>query len=87
MAVIASRKKQIRQTKSRTTHNKYLKSAVKTAIQKFELAVAEGDKAEAEVRLNNAIRLLDKSVSKNVHNQNYVNRQKATIQKAYNELN
>lgn len=86
MAVIASRKKQVRKNVKKTHHNKHLKSSIRTNINNFNNAVLANDTELAHQAYKEATKLLDKSVSKNVHNKNFVNRKKSALRKAYNEL-
>lgn len=86
MAVIASRKKQIRKTARKTTDNKDLKNSIRTATRKFNAAVLEENVEVSKQHLDASFKLLDKSVSKKVHNKNFVNRKKSRLHKAYNEL-
>lgn len=86
MAVIASRKKQIRKTAKRTDINRHLKSSIRTAVRNFNNAVVAEDVEVAKVALDRSIKLLDKSITKNVHNKNFVSRKKSSLHKAYNEL-
>ena len=56
MANIKSAKKRIKVTEKKTLRNKMIKSALKTAIKKFEVAVAAKNVEEAKVHKNMAAR-------------------------------
>lgn len=86
MAVIASRKKQIRKTAKRTTGNKHLKNSIRSATRRFDEAVLEENIEASKQYLDASFKLLDKSVSKKVHNKNFVNRKKSRLHKVYNGL-
>ena len=59
MANIKSAKKRIKVTEKKTLRNKMIKSALKTAIKKFEVAVEANNKAEAATLYVEAARALD----------------------------
>lgn len=70
MANIKSAKKRIKVTEKKTLRNKMIKSALKTAIKKFEVAVQANNKAEAATLYVEAARALDMSASKGVVHKN-----------------
>ena len=86
MAVIASRKKQVRKSAQKTIETKMSKTKLKSSIKKFHNAVAEGDKDLALTLLNKSVSIIDRSVNKNAHNKSFANRKKSTLHKAYNKL-
>ena len=55
MANIKSAKKRILVNRTKAARNKSIRSAVKTSIRKVDAAVANNDKAAAEVALKEAI--------------------------------
>ena len=75
----ASAKKRVRQTESRTLRNKGRRSAMRTAIRKFDEAVAAGDKAQAEAMFLSAQRLIDKAAKHNLLHANNAGNQKAKL--------
>lgn len=86
MAVIKSREKQIRKTAKARASNSVVRKKLKTSLKKFHNAIDENNKEEALTLLNTTISLLDRSITKNAHNKNYVSRQKSSLTKAYNAL-
>lgn len=84
MANIKSAKKRVKLIRKRTLRNTALRSNLKTTIKRFEEALASGDMNEAKVRLVNAIRTIDKAVTKGVLHKNNAARKKSRLQKMYN---
>ncbi|MCX7694569.1 MAG: 30S ribosomal protein S20 [Caloramator sp.] len=79
MANIKSAIKRIRVTERRTLRNKMVKSAVKTAIKKFELALNSGNIDEAKVLYAEAVKALDKAAAKGVIHKNAASRKKSRL--------
>ncbi|MDD3789970.1 MAG: 30S ribosomal protein S20 [Sphaerochaetaceae bacterium] len=79
--------KRERQNKARRQRNRETKSAIRTAVKKFQLAVQAEDKDLAAEKLNVAIKLIDKSGSKGVYHRNTVSRKKSRLQTQFNALN
>ena len=74
---IKSAIKRVNVTKRKTLRNKMVKSATKTALKKFDTAVAEKN-ATAEM-LSVASAAVDKAAAKGVISKNAANRQKARM--------
>ena len=70
MANIKSAKKRILVNRTKYERNKAAKSAIKTAIKKVEVAVAEGNNEEATKALVNATKIIDKAGSKGIMHKN-----------------
>ncbi|MGB8957312.1 MAG: 30S ribosomal protein S20, partial [Tumebacillaceae bacterium] len=68
-----------------TLRNAAAKSALRTSIKKFEVAVAAGD-ANAPVLLKQACRSLDKAVSKGLLHKNNAARKKSRLTKKLNKV-
>ncbi|CDF58085.1 30S ribosomal protein S20 [Thermobrachium celere] len=79
MANIKSAIKRIRVTERRTLRNKMVKSAVKTAIKKFEVALNSGNIEEAKVLYAQAVKALDKAAAKGVIHKNAASRKKSRL--------
>ena len=79
MANIKSQIKRNRQNEKRRLRNKSVKSSLKTAIRKFNEAVAAGDAETAETLLRDAARKLDKAASKGVIHKNQAANRKSAI--------
>ena len=86
MANIKSAKKRILVTKTRNERNKAIKSAVKTAIKKVDVAVAAKDKEAAAAALLAATATIDKATSKGVYHKNYASRKVSRLAKAVNQM-
>ena len=62
-------------SKALNAKNKAEKSALKTAVKKFNAAVAEGNKDEAQVTFKAAVKAVDKAAGKNlIHKNNAANK-------------
>ncbi len=86
MANIKSAKKRILVIETKTARNKSIKSAVKTAVKKFEAAVKAGDKELAKKELVNATSAIDKAASKGVYHKNTASRKISRMNVALNKL-
>lgn len=84
MANTKSAKKRIEIIRKRTLRNKSIKSMVKTAIKKFEVALAGGEIEQAREKLRQAIRTIDKAVTKGVLHPNTAARKKSRLQLRFN---
>lgn len=86
MPQIKNQEKRVRTNAKSTLANVQEKSKLKTAMKSVELAVKENDTELATKNLQNASKLLDKSITSGIHHKNYVARQKARLQKAVNSI-
>lgn len=86
LANIKSAKKRILVIETKTARNKSIKSAVKTAVKKFEAAVKAGDKELAKKELVNATSAIDKAASKGVYHKNTASRKISRMNVALNKL-
>nr|WP_277995933.1 30S ribosomal protein S20 [Moorella thermoacetica] len=82
---IKSAMKRVELTRIRTLRNKAIKSSVKTAIKKFRTALEQGDNHNAAVNLRQAIRAIDKAVTKGVLHPNTAARKKSSLQRYFNK--
>lgn len=80
MPIIESAKKRVRISEKKRAHNIVQKSALKTAIKRFETAVNEND-PNSEAYLKNAIKALDKAASKGIIHKNLAARKKSRLTK------
>lgn len=76
---IKSAKKRVLVIQKKTLRNQMIKSAIKTAIKRFEAAVEGGDKKAAQEALAFAIKKLDQAVAKGVLHKNTVARKKSQL--------
>ena len=86
MANIKSAKKRIKVIETKTLRNKAIKSRVKTAIKKFDAAVAAGDKELAKKTLNDATSEIDKACTKGVYHKNTAARKISRLTIAVNKM-
>lgn len=86
MPNIKSAIKRVKITKTRTLRNAAAKSALRTAIRKFEAALANNDLDNAKELLRKATRSLDKAVTKGIIHKNAAARKKSRLTKKFNKL-
>ncbi|GAX90678.1 30S ribosomal protein S20 [Effusibacillus lacus] len=86
MPNIKSAIKRVKITRTRTLRNAAAKSALRTAIKKFEVAVANNDLDNAKELLQKATRSLDKAVTKGIIHKNAAARKKSRLTKKFNKL-
>ena len=78
MPNIKSAKKRVLIAEVRNAQNRVQKSAVKTAIKKFEAAAAEGNRTEAEGAYKVAVKKVDMAASKGLlHKKNAAHKKSA----------
>ena len=83
MANIKSQIKRNRQNELARERNKSVRSALKTAVRRFDEAIAAGNTDEAKKAAGEATRKLDKAASKKViHKNQAANRKSAIAKKA-----
>ncbi|MEE3467161.1 MAG: 30S ribosomal protein S20 [Eubacterium sp.] len=87
MANIKSAKKRILVSKKRADRNKSVRSRIKTAVKKVEVAIEAGDKAAATDALRAAVSELDKATKKGIYHKNTTARKVSRLTKAVNALN
>ena len=86
MPNIKSSKKDVISSKIAYEKNKADKSALKTAVKKFEATVVAGDKAAAEVAYKAAIKAVDQAVIKGLLHKNNAARKKSSMTLKMNKL-
>ncbi|MEQ8155779.1 MAG: 30S ribosomal protein S20 [Clostridiaceae bacterium] len=86
MANIKSAKKRIKVTETKTLRNKMLKSALKTAIKKFEVAVEAKNAEDAKVAFAGAVKSLDMATSKGIVHKNMAARKKSRLASKLNAM-
>lgn len=82
----SSAAKRERQNEKRRMRNRETKSAVRTAVKKFQLAADAKDMALAKEKFDVAIKLLDTAGGKGVIHRNTVSRKKSRLYARYNAL-
>jgi len=86
VANIKSAKKRILVAELRAARNKAIKSKVKTASKKVELAITAGNKEEAVLKLREAVSAINKAKSKGVYHRNNAARKVSKLTKAVNAI-
>ena len=81
MANIKSQIKRIKTNQKATERNRAYKSELRTVVRAARAAIAAGDKAVAEQKVQHASKKLDKAVSKGVIHKNQAANRKSAISK------
>ena len=84
MPNIKSAIKRVSVIETKTLKNNMIKSEYKTAVKKFEAAVAEGNKEKATEALKLATKKIDGACSKGIIKQNTASRKKSNLAKKLN---
>ena len=84
MPNIKSAKKRVAVTEKKNTQNKMIKSAVKTAVKKYNALLAAGDLAGAEKLLPETVSVIDSAVSKGILHKNNAANKKSALAKNLN---
>ncbi len=79
MPNIKSAKKRVLVIKKKTLINQMHKTALKTAVKKFEAAVEANDKENVNALFNNAVKKLDQSVQQGILHKNNAARKKSQL--------
>ena len=86
MPNIKSAKKRVVVNEKKNTQNRMIKSSVKTAIRKFNAALAAGDAEAAEKLLPETVSVIDSAASKGIIHKNYAANKKSALAKNLNAL-
>ena len=86
MPNIKSSKKDVLSSKIAYEKNKAEKSALKTAVKKFDAALETGDKAEATAAYAEAVKKVDKAVGNGILHKNTAARKKSSMTLQLNKL-
>jgi len=86
MPNIKSAKKRVKIIEKKTLTNNMIKSAYKSAVKKFEQAVATGNKAEATTLMAEATKKVDQACTKGVIVKNTAARKKSSMSKKLNAM-
>ncbi len=85
MPNIKSAAKRARQNITRENRNRRIKSMLKTSIRRFEESLQSGDVEEARVKMNTAVRQIDKAAAKGVVHKNNAARKKSRLNRMLNK--
>lgn len=86
MPIIKSAKKRVKIAEKKTLRNRMNRSTLRTAIKRFENAIANNDLDSAKVELTKAESTIDKSVKKGIIHKNNAARKKSRLNKIFNNL-
>ena len=86
MPNIKSQMKRDRKNKEQQVKNKAEKSAMKTAMKKFDAAVTAGDKEAAATTYKVAVSAVDRAAGKNLIHKNNAAHKKSAMDKKMNEM-
>lgn len=86
MPNIKSAKKRVLIAKGNNERNKADKSALKTTLKKFEAAVTEGNREQADSAYQAAVQSIDKAAGKGILHKNAAARKKSQITLKMNKL-
>ena len=84
MPNIKSAKKRVLVSQTKAAQNKAAKSALKTELKKFDAAVAEGNRSEADVAYKVAVKAVDQAAAKGLLHKNTAARKKSALAKKAN---
>ena len=87
MPNIKSAKKRVLLSEARNARNKAERSALKTTLKKFDAAVAEGNRTEAEGAYTVAVKTVDKAVAKGILHKNNAAHKKSALTLKLNAMN
>lgn len=87
MPNIKSAKKRVLVNQAKARRNRSARSALKTDLKKFEAAVSDGDRTEAERAYNIAVRAVDQAVCRGVLHRNNAAHKKSGMTLKLNKLN
>ena len=86
MPNIKSAKKRVLVSEARNARNKANRSALKTAIKKFEAAAEEGNRTEAEGAYKVAVKKVDMAASKGLIHKNNAAHKKSAMTLKLNKI-
>ena len=86
MPNIKSAIKRVNVIEKKTLRNNMIKSAYKTAIRRFEEALAAGNKEEATKLFSEATKKIDQACTKGVIGKNTAARKKSNLAKKLNDI-
>ncbi len=85
MPNIKSAAKRVRQNIKRENRNRRIKSMLKTTIRRYEQSLASGDREDARLKLNAAVRQIDKAAAKGIIHKNNAARKKSHLSRVFDK--
>ena len=86
MPNIKSAKKRVELAKAANAKNKAEKSALKSTIKKFDAALAEGNREQADSAYKAAVKTADQAVKKGILHKNTAARKKSSMAVKMNKM-
>ena len=86
MPNIKSSKKDVLRIAIRNEKNRAARSVLKTTLKKFDAALAEGNREQADIAYKAAIKTIDESVKKGILHKNTAARKKSSATLKLNKL-
>lgn len=86
MPNIKSAKKRVLISTARNARNKAIKSDMKTAIKKFEVAATEGNRTEADGAFKVAVKKVDQAAAKGILHKNKAANSKSAMALKLNQV-
>ena len=86
MPNIKSAKKRVLVAQTKAMQNKAAKSALKTDMKKFDAAVAEGNRSEADIAYKVAVKAMDQAAAKGLVHKNNAANKKSSMTIKLNKL-
>ena len=83
---IKSAKKRVLVNETKALRNKMARSALKTSMKKFDAAVAEGNRSEADVAYKVAVKAVDKAAAKGLLHKNNAAHKKSSMTIKLNKI-
>ena len=87
MPYIKSAKKRVKIIEKKTLTNNMIKTGYKSAVKKFEEAIAAGNLEEAKILFSEATKKIDQACTKGVIVKNTAARKKSSLSKKLNAAN
>ena len=86
MPNIKSAKKRVLVNETKAAQNKAAKSALKTDIKKFDAAVAEGNRSEADIAYKVAVKAVDQAAARGLLHKNNAAHKKSAMTIKLNKM-
>ena len=83
---IKSAKKRVLISEARNARNRAERSALRTAVKKFEAAAVEGNRTEADSAYKVAVKAVDKAVAKGILHKNNAAHKKSALTLKLNKI-
>ena len=86
MPNIKSSKKDVQRSAVRNEKNRAARSVLKTTLKKFDAALAEGNREQADSAYKAAVKTVDESVKKGILHKNHAAHKKSSMTQKMNKL-